>query len=190
MITVSINKMWRGNFLSLALIILLPFSSIAKDSNEKRVKQNVNALISSCKNYNGVEVLNLGWFATSIAKGVVKFASDNSANNNEKAAMQQALMVIKGLKGVSILYYEDAKEPVKEKINSLVNKVMGDIELLMEAKDDGEMVKLCGNVNERGDVKNLAIFIPSSYTFIFLKGSFRLNDITKAIEAKRDSKSI
>ena len=53
---------------------------------------------------------------------------------------------------------------------------------LMEAKEDGETVRFYGTYNEKtGKVSDVGIFAPSDGTFIFLVGSFNLDDISKAM---------
>ena len=55
------------------------------------------------------------------------------------------------------------------------------VDLLMEAKDDGETMRIYGSYSEKtGKVSDVALFSPDG-TFIFLVGSFNLNDISSAM---------
>ena len=102
------------------------------------------------------------------------------ADGNDKDT-REALTALKGIKGLTIISYEDAEAVLKQKINGKVEKMLKGVELLMEAKDDGETMRIYGTFNEKtGKVSDVGIFSPTDGTFIFLVGSFNLEDISKA----------
>ena len=89
---------------------------------------------------------------------------------------------MKGLKGISILSYEDADKALKQKISSKLSNILKEAELLMEAKDEGDVMKIYGTLNEKtGKVSDVALFAPSDGTFISLSGSFSMDDLAKVI---------
>ena len=50
-------------------------------------------------------------------------------------------------------------------------------------KDEGEKVRIYGTSDEKsGKVRDVAVFAPSDGTFIFLSGSFNLEDISKIMD--------
>jgi hypothetical protein len=103
------------------------------------------------------------------------------ADGNDKDT-RDALMALKGLKGLTVFSYEEASEELKRTINSKLERILQGVDLLMEAKDEGEMMRLYGTYNEKtGKVSDVGIFVPTDGTFIYLVGSFNLDDISKVM---------
>ena len=163
-------------FIFIALMLILPLGMLAEVPGGKVSKRKVASIISQYKNSKGVEVIDLGWLGTSLIKGVMRFADDGDKD------MKQALSMMKGLKGISILSYEDADKALKQKISSKLSNILKEAELLMEAKDEGDVMKIYGTLNEKtGKVSDVALFAPSDGTFIYLSGSFSMDDLAKVI---------
>ena len=62
-----------------------------------------------------------------------------------------ALQVFKDIKRLTILDFSDADEARKEKFLRKAKRILADEEMLMEAKDDGETVRIYGLSNV-GDI--------------------------------------
>lgn len=153
---------------------MLPVVCLAEVPGGKVSKRKVTSVISQYKNKSGVEVVDLGWLGTSLLKSVAKMADGNDKET------QQALMMMKGLKSISIMSYEDSEPSVKAKISSELEKALKDAELLMEVKDDGQKMRVYGSMDEKnGKVSDVALFAPDEGTFVFMIGSFNMNDIAK-----------
>ena len=153
---------------------MLPVVCSATVPDGKVSKRKVSSVISHYKNKSGVEVVDLGWLGTSLLKSAVRLADGNDKET------QQALMMMKGLRSISIMSYEDSEPSLKAKISSDLGKALKDAELLMEMKDEGEKVRIYGTLDQKsGKVSDLAVFAPDEGTFIFMSGSFNMDDIAK-----------
>lgn len=155
--------------------LLVPVMTFALVPGGKISKIKVSSLVSQYRGKQGVEVIEIGRLGTALLKGVAAMADGNDKDTRE------ALTALKGIKGLTIISYEDAEAVLKQKINGKVEKMLKGVELLMEAKDDGETMRIYGTFNEKtGRVSDVGIFSPTDGTFIFLVGSFNLEDISKA----------
>ncbi len=155
--------------------LLVPVMTFALVPGGKISKVKVSSLVSQYRGKQGVEVIEIGRLGTALLKGVAAMADGNDKDTRE------ALTALKGIKGLTIISYEDAEAVLKQKINGKVEKMLKGVELLMEAKDDGETMRIYGTFNEKtGKVSDVGIFSPTDGTFIFLVGSFNLEDISKA----------
>lgn len=155
--------------------LLVPVMTFALVPGGKISKVKVSSLVSQYRGKQGVEVIEIGRLGTALLKGVAAMADGNDKDTRE------ALTALKGIKGLTIISYEDAEAVLKQKINGKVEKMLKGVELLMEAKDDGETMRIYGTFNEKtGKVSDVGIFSPTDGTFIFLTGSFNLEDISKA----------
>ncbi len=155
--------------------LLVPVMTFALVPGGKISKIKVSSLVSQYRGKQGVEVIEIGRLGTALLKGVAAMADGNDKDTRE------ALTALKGIKGLTIISYEDAEAVLKQKINGKVEKMLKGVELLMEAKDDGETMRIYGTFNEKtGKVSDVGIFSPTDGTFIFLVGSFNLEDISKA----------
>ena len=153
---------------------MLPVFCLAETPGGKVSKRKVASVMSQYKNKTGVEVIDLGWLGTSLLKGVMRVADGNDKDTKE------ALMMMKGLKGISVMSYEDSEPSVKAKITSELEKALKDAELLMEVKDDGQKMRVYGSMDEKnGKVSDVALFAPDEGTFVFMSGSFNMDDIAK-----------
>ena len=156
-------------------ILLVPVMSFAENPGGKISKRKVSAVVSQYRGKQGVEVLDIGYLGTALMKGIASISSGNDKDARE------ALTALKGLKGMTIFSFEDADAELKQKINGKLNKMLKGVDLLMEAKDDGETMRIYGSYSEKtGKVSDVALFSPDG-TFIFLVGSFNLNDISSAM---------
>ena len=157
-------------------VLLVPVMSFAVDPGGKLSKRKVSSFVSQYRNKQGVDVFELGSLGTALVKGIFSVSGANDKDARE------ALTMLKGLKGLTILSYEDAEPDLKNRIDGKLQKMLKGVEVLMEAKEDGETVRFYGTYNEKtGKVSDVGIFAPSDGTFIFLVGSFNLDDISKAM---------
>ena len=160
--------------LILSAVLILPVVCSAICPGGKVSKRKVASVISHYKNKTGVEVIDLGWLGTSLVKSVVRLADSDDKDT------RQALAMMKGLKGISIMSYEESSPSLKAQINSHLETALKGSELLMEVKDEGNRMRIYGSTDEKtGKVGDLAVFAPDEGSFIFLSGSFNMDDISK-----------
>ncbi|MBR6972296.1 MAG: DUF4252 domain-containing protein [Bacteroidales bacterium] len=157
-------------------VLLVPVMTFAVDPGGKISRRKVSSLVSQYRNKQGVEVFDLGYLGTSLLKGVMALADGNDKDTRD------ALMALKGLKGLTVFSYEEASEELKRTINGKLERILQGVDLLMEAKDEGDMMRLYGTYNEKtGKVSDVGIFVPTDGAFIYLVGSFNLDDISKVM---------
>lgn len=157
-------------------VLLVPVMSFAVAPGGKISKAKVSALASQYRGKQGVDVIEIGRLGTALLKGIAAMADGNDKDTRE------ALTALKGIKGLTIISYEDAEAELKQKISGKVEKMLKNVDLLMEAKDEGETMRIYGSYSEKsGKVSDVALFSPTDGTFIFLVGSFNLDDISKAM---------
>lgn len=157
-------------------VLLVPVMTFAVDPGGKVSKAKVSSIVSHYRNKQGVEVVELGYLGTSLVKGLASLSSVNDKDAKD------ALMVLKGIKGLTVLSYEDASPELKTTINGKLEKLLKGADLLMEAKDEGETMRIYGTYSEKtGKVSDVVMFAPTEGTFIYLVGSFNLDEISKAV---------
>lgn len=68
---------------------------------------------------------------------------------------------------IAVAEYEDCDANVRDRFNEKVAKALENSELLMEVKDEEDMVRIYGTITEDGDkIKDCVIFIPEDYTLV------------------------
>lgn len=139
-------------------------------------KAQLNAVLSEFRQYDGVEVVRLGSLATSALRGVVRLASKSDPDARE------ALALMRGIKRLNVLEYEDCTPEVRERINQKLARILSDSELLMEAKDSGETVRMY-TVGSEKLINGFVLLAaePEEVTFICLDGQMPRDDFEKLI---------
>jgi len=83
-----------------------------------------------------------------------------------------------GVKKFVVVDYDDASQKVKDEFNAKVARILEKSEILMEAKDDGDLVKIYGNTSEGGKkVSDLVIYVPNDGALICISGTVDMDDI-------------
>lgn len=160
--------------LLLLTLALLPLAAAARTGGDPVPKSQLNAVVSEFRHYDGVEVVKLGRLATAAIRGVVRLsaASDPDA--------RQALALMRGVKRLNVLEYENCTPEVRERINRKLTQVLNGSELLMEAKDGSSAMRMFGVVDERsGAVRDFVIHDPGSCALICIFGSIPMDALGK-----------
>ena len=163
--------------LILFVLTLLPLAASASLPVSQTVsKARLTSLISEIRGYDGVEVVRLGALPTAAIKTVLRTA----ARRDEDA--KEALRLLRGVRRVSVLDYEDCSPAVRERISARLDRALVGSELLMEAKDDGEVVRMY----TVGDSKTIESFVMiavdgGEVTFICLDGQMPRDETEKLI---------
>ena len=156
------------------ILLILSILTVCGSMNDIGKNTRLQALVNSYKGREGIEVLNIRRPMLNLLK-IAAFYSDG--DEDAKAVKE----MLKGIKRITIVDYDDAEPQVKSEFSRKVSKILSNEDLLMEAKDDGETMRIYGTFNEKtGKVSDVGIFSPTDGTFIFLVGSFNLEDISKA----------
>ena len=121
--------------------LLVPVMTFALVPGGKISKIKVSSLVSQYRGKQGVEVIEIGRLGTALLKGVAAMADGNDKDTRE------ALTALKGIKGLTIISYEDAEAVLKQKINGKVECTVSDIkrfQKLLHLTDDEILVIFFG----------------------------------------------
>ena len=158
-------------FLSLAVAL----ASCAGTPKKNENNEALNKAISECRQYQGAKVVELGSAAADFVKGIVGLAG---AQDKEA---QEALNVMKDLKGFTVLSYDDCSDEDKKAINAKLDPILDKAEVLIEAVNDGEKVQIFGTCDEKKPniVNDVIIYTKSECALVCLLGSISMDALSK-----------
>ena len=159
----------------LILTLLVPLTATA--ARPKSVSRTeIASIISDFRRYDGVEVVKLGRLAAGALKGVIGAVAVTDPDTRE------ALKLIEGLKGLTVLEYEDAPKDIRYRIDRRIERALQKCELLMEAKDGETQMRMFGSVDDAsGTIRDFVIYVPDSSSLICLFGKMSLDVLQKAM---------
>ena len=160
--------------LLLILGLMVPMLAAAATFGNRASKNRIGSFIADCRHYEGAEVVHLGSFATSLGKGILKIVSIDDPEAREM------LKMIKDVRSLYVLSYEDCTNSVKAKVNSRLEKMLEGSQMLMEAKDGEDKMRIYGIVDEDGEkVSDFILHTPSECAVICILGSISTEAIAK-----------
>ena len=125
----------------------------------------LRTLVNEFRDEPGFEIVDMG----PLALGLIRAAARTEAKNDDD---RKALQVFKDIKHLTILDFSDAEASRKEKFLRKAKRVLADEEMLMEAKDGGETVRVYGLSNAAGDVLEDIILLAGD-ALISVRGKIR-----------------
>jgi hypothetical protein len=129
----------------------------------------LRSLVSSYKGTEGFEIVDIG----GIGLGLLKAAAKSAAETPED---REALKLFNGLKRLTIVDFSDAAPETREKFLRKANRILQGGEMLMEAKDGDETVRIFGTSSEDGSLlEDIALLAGDA--LIFVRGSIRADQI-------------
>lgn len=160
------------------LLAALTFTGCAGRSGKSQdsvkqgeLKSDIYSLLSEYKSQSGFEMIRLGSFGTALMRSGLSLAAktDDEADDED---LHKALSVVKGVKGIAIVDYEDVKLTVRDEFNARLKAIFDRSELLMEAKDGDDDLLIYGSVSEDGStLKDMVLYVPEDYALICLFGN-------------------
>ena len=152
--------------------ILLSFQALAATTEKTVSKTAIASVISECRYYPGAELVRLGRIPTAALKGVIRLAALDDPEAKE------ALRIMKGIHGFTVLDYEDCSSSDRFLITRKLERALSGSEMLMEASDGGEKMRIYGVVDEKTDrVRDFVLYAPSSCSLICIFGSISIDAI-------------
>ena len=100
----------------------------------------LRTLVNEFRDEPGFEIVDMG----PLALDLIRAAARTEAKNDDD---RKALQVFKDIKRLTVLDFSDADAAHKEKFLRKAKRILADEEMLMEAKDDGETVRIYGLSN-------------------------------------------
>ena len=159
------------------LLLLLPLAASAARPAKGISRSEVAGIVSEFRHYDGVEVIRLGRLGTAAVKGAVRLAGAGDPD------IREALTMMKGLKSLTVLKYDDCAPAVRERLNRRIGRALDKGELLMEAREGGTAMQIFGIVDdETGTARDFVIHAPADNALICLFGTLSLDTLAKITE--------
>lgn len=170
----ELNNNLKMKRLVLLLCVILPCLSCMGTQGEAANKTRIASTISECRHYEGADYLKLGRLATGAIKGVARVAGVDDPD------VLEAVSLMKGIHGLAILSYDDCSDEDKALIVSKLTTALEGSEVLLEASDSGEKVRIYGSYDERTDkVSDFVLFAPSESALICIRGTVSMQDVAR-----------
>lgn len=166
----------KKTFLAIALV-LLTVTALA-DSPKKSVRQeSLISLINEYSFHDGFEVVRVGSLGTAAIKGAAKIAA---LADKDDPDIREMVKILNGVKKLAVVEYEECDDKVRDKFNRKLERLLESSDLLMEAKDDEDILRMYGVVTEDSStVKDFVLYVPSDCALICLFGSISLDSLSK-----------
>ena len=153
------------------VLLVIAILTVCGSMNAIGKNTRLQALVNSYKGREGIEVLNIRRPMLNLLK-IAAFYSDG--DEDAKAVKE----MLKGIKRITIVDYDDAEPQVKSEFSRKVSKILSNEDLLMEAKDDGDHVKIFGILSEDGSIlKDFILHNEEDGSLISVIGKIRLDQI-------------
>ena len=137
-------------------------------------------LVKSFKKTEGVEVVDLRRPVIGLFRLIAKA---NVEDEEDKAVLD----AVKGAKRVTIVDYEDAPAAKKAEFDAKINAILRDEDLLMEAVDGKDKVKIYGIVSGDGSiVRDFILHEEGDGTLILCQGKFDIRKLALLIGGSDD----
>ena len=160
--------------ITLMMLLTLGTAVRAGDQNPE-----LRSLVSDYRDTQGFDVVDLGGVSLSLLKAAAKTAAKTPED-------REALKVFNGLKRLTIVDFSEAAPEVKDKFLRKVNRILRSGEMLLEAKDGGETVRIYGTSSDDGNLlEDIALLAGDA--LIFVRGTIRADQVAALIaQADRD----
>ncbi len=148
------------------LVMLLSLGTAALAGNQNTQLRN---LVSSFKGTEGFEVVDIGGIGMSLLKAAARTAAETPED-------REALKLFNGLKRLTVVDFSDAAPETREKFLRKAKRILEKGEMLMEAKDDGETVRIYGTSSADGALLH-DIALLAGDALIFVRGTVPMDQV-------------
>ena len=157
-------------------MLLLSLGTVALAGEPNR---QLRDLVSDYRTTEGFDVVDVGGLGLGLLKAAAKTAAETPED-------REALKLFNGLKRLTIVDFSDAAPEIKEKFLRKAKRILAEGELLLEAKDDDETVRIYGTTSADGTLlKDIALL--AGEALIFIRGSISTDQIDNLMkQADRD----
>ncbi len=173
----------------LIIVLIVAFASLvvcnAATEGKKVPRSEIKSIVKEFKRYDEFEGLTIGKFWLNLLKSVEKLSPDEM-DDDEKEEMQQFFKLMKSIDGLIVADYEDCSAEVKSKFNARMSKALEGVELLMEEKDEDDVVRIYGYVNKDGtEIKDLVLFSPGEGNFMCMLGILKMENLEEMVKSSK-----
>jgi len=171
------------------LVLILAFATFAVSNaateGKKVPRSEIKSIVKEFRRYDEFEGFTLGKFWINVLKGVEKLSPDDM-DDDEKEEMQNFFKLMKSIDGLIVADYEDCSAEVKAKFNARMSKALEGVELLMEEKDEDDIVRIYGYVDKDGtEIKDLVIFSPDEGNFMCMLGTLKMENLEELAKSSK-----
>ena len=136
--------------------------------------EKIGDIVKQYSHREGFEVMNLGRFLVGTLRAAALLDSD--MDEEDRAALNAFSRVNR----LVVVDFEDASEADKTSFRHKVEKVLDKMELIMEAKDSGETIRIYG-IQDDNNLKDVILY-SSDGTLLSVSGSINLEHIGELME--------
>lgn len=137
----------------------------------------IDNLVRQFKGQEGFEVVTLGRLGMSLMRTAVSLDKDLDREDRE------ALNAFKGIKKLTIVDFEDASPAQKARFCAKIENVLEDMELVMEAKDGEETLRIYG-IEDGSRIRDCILY-SSDGALLFAAGSIDMDRIGELMELEK-----
>ena len=159
------------------ILLLLTFTVVFAQTGKSGVpRERITSLINEFRGYDGFEVVRMNSLGTSAIKALVRMSALSDGDKDSRALLD----VLKGIKKIAVVDYEDCERNVKDRFSRKIGRALSSADLLMEVKDGTEVLKMYGVVSDDSAVvKDFVMFSQEDCALICLFGSISLDAVMK-----------
>lgn len=136
--------------------------------------EKLERLAKQYKNEDGFEMVSMGRLGMSLFRGVVSLSGDLDDEDRE------ALKLFTGLNKLIVIDFEDIPAAKKEAFAAKVERILSGMELILEAKDEGDFARIYG-IDNGNKIRDCVLY-SSDGTLIVTRGSLSLKNLRKLVE--------
>ena len=137
----------------------------------------IRTLVNEYRDEPGFEVVDMG----GLALGLLRAAARSQVETPED---RKALDLFSSIKRLTVLDFSDAETTRKDKFLRKARRLLADEEMLLEAKDGSETVKVYGLSNADGSILE-DIIILAEDALISLQGKIRVDQLGELMNTAR-----
>ena len=139
-------------------------------------QEKLFSLISSYKRHDGFEVVQMG----SVKTAALKMALRIALRFEKVPEAEAALDIMKGVRRLSVVDYSDCAKAVRASFESELERMLAKGDLIMEARDGNDMIRIYGVVSDSGEqLKDFVVYSPDNSALICIFGSVDVKDLRK-----------
>lgn len=173
------NRLKMKKLILIIIVIAVPFAGFARNDGNSVPADRLMSLISSYRGERGFEVVKIGSFGTSLLKSAMKLSM--SMENDED--IRKAMDIMKGVRKMAVVEYDGCDPETRRTFNSKLEKLLGNANILLEAKDGDETVRIYGMMDPDGnEIRDFIMHTPEDGALICLFGSLPVDTIMEFAE--------
>ncbi len=156
----------------------MPIISFA--STQTNTKEQLTTIMDQYGHKDGVEAVKIGRMALAALRGAARIGA-----SGDKEA-KEAIRFMNAIKSVNILEFDSCSKALQNEIEKKVTAMLKYSELLIEASDGSDKMKIYGTMSESNNtVSDLILYTPSDHAVICLIGMFSVDDLNQLKKVKK-----